>query len=120
MEHEDAEQEQAGKHHDDGEVGFGMECLREEISAIHRDHQELAVGEVDDAHHPEGQGQPNADQAVDAAEQYAGDDRLQNEFGVHAKLREFARPHVYPAWEFKTDARRTVKPAMPNNAAAPA
>jgi hypothetical protein len=51
---------------------------------VHAEHQELTVGEVDDAHDPEDQGEAHRDQGIDAPEQDRG----------HAELRE----DVYLRW----------------------
>ncbi len=55
--------------------------LREaEEGRIHGDHHELALGEIDDAHDAEDQVQPDADEAVDPAEQDAGDQDVEERF----------------------------------------
>ena len=64
-----------GRDHDEGEVGG--------------QHREVAVGEVDDAHDPEEQGQPAGEERVEAAEEDALDDRVDP---VHAALPGPARP----------------------------
>ena len=43
---------------------------------IHAQHQEVALGKVDDAHDPEDQPEADAHQAVDGADQQPGDERL--------------------------------------------
>ena len=53
----------------------------EEIErGIHAKHHEIALGEIDDAHHAEDQPEPDAHQAVDRTDQEAGGQRLQEAF----------------------------------------
>src|SRR6266508_5563177 len=58
---------------------------------IHAKHQELALGEVDDPHHAEDDAEPDAHQAVDGADQNAGDERLKENLDESAQ-----RVHVLP------------------------
>ena len=78
MEDRHAQKEQARQNHNDRDIGLGVESFREEIRAVHRQHQKVAMGEVDDAHDAESQRQSDADEAIDSAEQDAGHDRLQD------------------------------------------
>src|SRR5262249_44681899 len=51
---------------------------RDEIQAgIHAKHQQLALGEVDNAHDAEDQPEPDAHQPVDTADRHAGGDGVQ-------------------------------------------
>src|SRR5262249_46400943 len=62
-------------------VGIEPEIFRHRPGAVHREHQELAVGEVDDAQHAEDQRQADAHERVDAADEQTGDDQLSD--GCH-------------------------------------
>jgi hypothetical protein len=53
-----AEQEHRRDHDDCGEIGIDPAEAAERPGAVHGDHQELAMGEVDDARHAEDQRQP--------------------------------------------------------------
>jgi hypothetical protein len=44
---------------------------------IHGDHQELAVGEIDDLHHPEDESETDARKGINAAEQDARNEELE-------------------------------------------
>ncbi len=55
-------------HHDEGD--------------IHTDHDELAMGEIDDVHHPPDQRQPGREQRIDGADQEADDDDLQEDHAM--------------------------------------
>lgn len=44
---------------------------------IHAQHEEIALGKIDDAHHAEDEAEPDAHQAVDAAEENPRRQRLQ-------------------------------------------
>src|SRR5262249_51497705 len=69
--------------HQHDEVGIdGVEEERP-VCEVHAEHQELAVGEVDDAHDAEDQGEPDRDEGVDAPEQ----DRCDREGDEDAYLR---------------------------------
>ena len=55
---------------------------------IHAQRQELALGKVDDADNAENHAEAGAEQAIDAADQYAGNQPLQQAFdedGAHAR-----------------------------------
>ncbi len=58
--------------------GLDAECRGQIQSEIHADHQELALGEVDDPHDAEDQTKADAHQRIDAADQQPGDERLQH------------------------------------------
>src|SRR5712691_9288986 len=45
---------------------------------VHAQHEELAVREVDDAHHAEDEGEPHRDERVDPAQEDGGDEELRN------------------------------------------
>ena len=53
------------------------------VAREHGDHQELAVGEVDDLHQPEDQRESGRDQRVDEAHEQTADDALQEDLGGH-------------------------------------
>jgi hypothetical protein len=74
--HEDTEQEHGRHDRDDGIVGIEPEIFRHRPGAVHRKHQELAMGEIDDAQHAEDQRQADAHERVDAADEQAGEDEL--------------------------------------------
>lgn len=57
----------------------------EEVREVHPHHHQLAVGEVDDPHHPEDDGQADADEGVGSSHEDAGEQRLQEE--VHRVTR---------------------------------
>src|SRR5262249_52232217 len=65
------------------EVGVGGVEIERPEREVHAEHQELAVGEVDHAHDPEDQGQPDRDEGVDSPEQ----DRRDREGDENAYLR---------------------------------
>ena len=54
---------------------------------IHAEHQELALGEIDDAHHAKDDSQPDTHQAVDRANQNAGRERLEKNLHEIAERR---------------------------------
>ena len=74
--HHDPEQEHGRHDRHDGIVWVEAEIPRHRPGAVHRDHQEFAVGEIDDAQHAENQRQPDAHQGIDAADEQAGKDEL--------------------------------------------
>lgn len=63
-----------------GDVRMQPQMRIEQVDRVHSDHQELAVGKVDDPHDTENQGQADADDRVNAAEQDAVDQELDENF----------------------------------------
>ena len=59
---------------DDRDERVDLQQREEEVGRVHPQHQQVAVGEVDDAHHAEDDGQADADEGVDAADQNAADE----------------------------------------------
>ncbi len=51
-----------------------MEVMDNPIGEVHGDHEEFAMGKIDDLHHAEYQGEPDAGQGVNAPEENAGDE----------------------------------------------
>ncbi len=74
--HQHAEQEHGRHDGDDRHIGVEAEQLGDRPGAVHREHQEFAVREVDDAQHAEGEREADAHQGVDAADENAGKDQL--------------------------------------------
>jgi hypothetical protein len=56
------------------ERGEEIECR------VHAEHHEIALGEIDDPHHPENQSEPDAHQAIDRTDQKSGGQCLQKTF----------------------------------------
>ena len=80
---DEADDEEQRDRHEHDEVGIDREGDERPEGEVHPEHQELAVGEVDDAHDAEDQGEPDRDQGVDPPEQ----DRRDDELGEDAYLR---------------------------------
>src|SRR5690606_14318018 len=79
----------AGQHasrqrHDERQVVVEAQVAEQSDGQVHADRDELSVREVDDAHDPEDQGQPHADERVDAPDQEpAGDVLEERDEAVH-------------------------------------
>jgi hypothetical protein len=56
------------------------------VGRIHPDHQEFAVGEVDDVHHAKDDGQAKGDQGEEEAHQDSLQDRIQNNHKFNPKM----------------------------------
>jgi len=82
VDHQTHDEEERDCHEHD-EVGVGRVEIERPECEVHAEHQELAVGEVDHAHDPEDQGQPDRDEGVDPPEQ----DRRDREGDEDAYLR---------------------------------
>ena len=54
---------------------------------VHADHQELAVGEVDDVHHPEDDGEAQGDEGEDQAQEQTGHERAEQDVHCGGCLR---------------------------------
>src|SRR3989442_9155878 len=67
-----------------------MEQRERPEGEVHAQHEELAVGEVDHAHHAEDEGEPHRDERVDPAQKDGGDDQLGNY--VHGRSTRAAPP----------------------------
>ena len=80
----DANQGENGSHEDDGGVRVDPERLVEDDDAVHAGHQEVAVGEIQHSHHAEDERQRHCDECIDAAEQQAGNDGLEEGCERHA------------------------------------
>ena len=63
-----ADQEERRNEDRQGEVGIDAELRLQEIRAVERQHQQAAVGEVDDVQHAVDQREPERDQRVDRAD----------------------------------------------------
>ncbi len=61
-----------------------MQRGEQDEGRVHRQHGELAMGEIDDAHDPEDDGKPERHQAVDEAGQHALDEDFEVEGKGHS------------------------------------
>src|SRR6185312_10803586 len=77
--HEGAQREQDDHHGHESDIRMDAQVDRHEIDEIHADHQELAMGEVHDTHHPEDEREPQADDGVDATQKEAVDEQLKKD-----------------------------------------
>ena len=87
-EHDRAGTERADERADIGPQKGEHAGAGDQIQAgVHAQHQQLALGEIDDAHDAEDQPEPDAHQAVDATDGEAGGERVQRvldeDFEVH-------------------------------------
>ena len=73
---ESTEQKHAGNDCDDGSERIEPKEFGHRPCAVHADHQELAVGEVHDAKHSEYQGEAEAHECIDTADESSGDNEL--------------------------------------------
>ncbi len=81
IEHE-AETEGAGDHHRQRGVGIDADQPPEIEDGIHGQHQQAAMGEIDDVQHAVDQRQPDGDKDVNAAGQKAVQDAREEEGGI--------------------------------------
>src|SRR5215510_1938097 len=79
--------------HDGGERIDAEERVRPE-SAEHAEHDQIAVGEIDDAHDAEDHGEPHADHGVERTSQDAADDALDEGFHSVLAMRGGSLPSV--------------------------
>ena len=80
---DDAERRQHQRRHRRADERADAEHRPHHERDIHAEHDEIAMGEVDDVHHAPDQGEAGREQRVDGAEQQPADDHL-NENGGHA------------------------------------
>jgi hypothetical protein len=88
--HAEREQRRAGYRDHDHEHPRGA---REQQDQVARDHDELAVGEVDELHDPEDEGDPERDERVQAAEAHCVDQVLNDVLKVNC-CEDHAGPSV--------------------------
>ena len=70
---------------------------REPEGRVHRRHQELAVGEIDDVHQPENEREPHRNQPVEQPHQQAARETLDDDLGrEHGKTGAACRSHPLP------------------------
>ena len=78
-----AQQPHRRRDHQHRQVGVDPELRVGHIGAVHAEHHEVALGEIDDAHDAEDEVQTDADQAIDPAQQQPvnqhGDDMFHGE-----------------------------------------
>ncbi len=80
----DAEREQRDERGEPEHGRAAAEPHHREQRGIHAEHDELAMGEVDEVHHAPDERQAGREQGVDGAEKQAADDHLEKE---HAPIR---------------------------------
>ena len=78
------EGEERGGAAEKSHVGVDAEAGRGEPGEVHPPHHHVAVGEVHHPHHAEDEGEAHRHQAVDAAEEEAVQQPLDDERGIHA------------------------------------
>ncbi len=76
-----AEYEQCGRDQWRGQQRIDRKEREQEERRVHRDHQELAMGEVHDVHQPEDQREADRDQAVEQPHQQTAGETLDNGLG---------------------------------------
>ena len=83
MVHREAQEEEKG--HGDGERGEGIQPGQRPRPerGEHGEHEELAVGEVDDLHEAEDEGEAGGDEGIDEAHEETAHEALQDDFDVH-------------------------------------
>ena len=92
----DREDDRPGEKRRDDRPGIGAEKSQHAVSGrqikrgVHAEHQEIALGEIDDPHRAEDDVEPDAHQRIGAADQDAGRERLPE---IDHLKRHYRQPH---------------------------
>ena len=107
----DREDDRPGEKRRDDRPGIGTEKRQHAVPGrqvergVHAEHQEIALGEIDDPHRAEDDAEPDAHQRIGAADQDAGRERLQKSISSNGMTA--ASPGVSSQRSFAPDHRRS-------------
>ena len=69
-------EEERGDYHEQANIGIDPVELKQPIAAVHAQHQEFPMGEIDDLHDTEDEGKSDAYESVDSSQQQPINDQL--------------------------------------------